>query len=98
MDDPSSLFMASSTDCIVFAIPLVTARPRFDSDVPIPPDAVFARSANPFTPPSSCTRLSFNWLNVISPDCSAAYRSFWADSPAYPNASAISYSAGPIVS
>ena len=64
---------------------LTTELLKLANDVPIPALFFLAKLAKPLTPPFNSINLSFNWSIVISPFCSASYRSVSADLPVYPN-------------
>lgn len=71
-----------SSAVIIVVVPRTMAVPMLVQAVLMPTLEVCARSAKPPTPLFSWIRRLLNWLMVISPDCSAAYSSLWALSPA----------------
>ena len=88
--DPSPLAcMALSIPSTILAKFLDTAVCIFLKDVAIPFELILASSANPFKPSLSSIILSPNSSKVNSPLCRAAYKSFCADAPANPKASAV---------
>ena len=67
MSNPNNCLDALSNSPKAFSSPFFTRVPKFVNAVPIPPVAVFATSAKPFTPPLSSMNLSFNCSSVILP-------------------------------